>query len=48
MIKLQMQYVAFLYDINGKLIENKKLKAKETRILTGNLIPATYFLKLSR
>jgi hypothetical protein len=44
--KLQMQYVAFLYDINGKLIENKKIESKETRILTGNLIPATYFLKI--
>jgi hypothetical protein len=35
-----------LYDINGKLLENKKLAGNETNIDMSNLIPATYFLKV--
>ena len=35
-----------LYDINGKLIENKKIDGKETYINMLNLVPATYFIKV--
>ena len=36
-----------LYNINGKLIENKKLTSSETTISIANLNSATYFLKVS-
>ncbi len=35
-----------LYDINGKLLENKNVEGNETSIVMSNLIPATYFLKV--
>ncbi len=37
-----------LYDINGKLIEDKILNNLETIIDMGQLEPATYFLKVIR
>ena len=36
-----------LFDINGKIIVSKKLTAKETTINMGNLLPATYYLKVT-
>jgi len=44
--EMQAQYVATLYDINGKLIMNKNLESKETNFSMSNLLPATYFLKV--
>jgi len=35
-----------LYDMNGKLLESKKLTCNETNISMGNLISSTYFLKV--
>jgi hypothetical protein len=35
-----------LFDIQGKLLESKKIESKETTIVTSNLAPATYFLKV--
>lgn len=35
-----------IYDINGKLLENKKLTGNENTISMANFIPATYFLKI--
>jgi hypothetical protein len=35
-----------LYDLNGKLLENKKIESNETSIDMSNLNPATYFLKV--
>jgi hypothetical protein len=35
-----------LYDINGKLLENKKIEDNETSIVMNNFVPATYFLKV--
>ncbi|MFA5773006.1 MAG: T9SS type A sorting domain-containing protein [Thermoplasmata archaeon] len=35
-----------LYDINGKLLKNKKIEGNETSIVMSNLVPATYFLKV--
>jgi len=36
-----------LFDINGKLIESRKIENNETRIVMSNLVPATYFLKVT-
>lgn len=36
-----------LFDINGKLLENKKLSGDETEIKMINLVPASYFLKVT-
>ena len=35
-----------LYDMNGKLLENKEIKNNETNIDMSNLVPATYFVKV--
>lgn len=45
--KLQTQYISSLYDMNGKLIENKKIEANRTRIDMSNLVSANYLLKVS-
>ena len=36
-----------LYDISGKLLENKKVTGTETSIVMSNLVPATYFVKVT-
>jgi hypothetical protein len=36
-----------LFDSNGRLLENIKIKTNITSIVTSNLMPATYFLKVS-
>lgn len=36
-----------LYDINGKLLENKKIESNETNIVMSNFVNAIYFLKIS-
>lgn len=36
-----------LYDLNGKLLQKKKLSGSETSISMTKLIPATYFLKIT-
>ncbi len=36
-----------LYDINGKLLESKKIEANETSIKMNHLAPANYFLKVT-
>jgi len=36
-----------LFDINGKLLESKKIEGHETNIVMSKLYPATYFLKVS-
>ena len=38
----------YLYDINGKLLQSKKLEGSETRIEMSNLIAATYFVKVTK
>lgn len=35
-----------LFDISGKLLENKKIKGNEISIFMCDLVPATYFLKV--
>jgi hypothetical protein len=36
-----------LYDMNGKLLENKKVTGNETSIVMSKLVPATYFVKVT-
>ena len=36
-----------LFDISGKLLESKKLESTQTNIVMSNLVPATYFLKVT-
>lgn len=36
-----------LFDLSGKLLENKNLTSNETSIDMKNLVPATYFLKVT-
>jgi len=36
-----------LFDISGKLLETKTITGNETSINTSNLVPATYFLKVT-
>ena len=36
-----------LYDINGKLLETKKIVSNETNIVMSNLVSATYFLRVT-
>jgi hypothetical protein len=36
-----------LYDMNGKLLQNRKVDGNETVITMGNLVPSTYFLKVT-
>ena len=44
---LSIQSMSYqLYDINGKLLENKKIEGNETSIVMSNLVPATYFVKV--
>jgi len=45
--EVKTQYITSLYDINGKLLESKKLDGNQTRIVMSNLVPATYFLKIT-
>lgn len=43
----QMQFMASLFDINGKLLESKKTNGIETSIDMKNLVPAVYILKVT-
>jgi len=35
-----------LFDMNGKLLESKKIEGNQTSIAMGNLVPANYFVKV--
>lgn len=35
-----------LYDMNGKLLQSKKITGNQTSIAMGNLVPANYFVKV--
>ena len=35
-----------LYDMNGKLLQNKKITGNQTSIVMSNLVPANYFVKV--
>ena len=45
--EVQQPFSVSLYDLYGKLISTQKIVSNETRIEMRNLIPATYFLKVS-
>lgn len=35
-----------LYDMQGKLLHDKKITSKQTNVAISNLVPATYFVKV--
>ena len=35
-----------LYDMSGKLLKSEKITGSQTSIVMGNLVPATYFVKV--
>jgi hypothetical protein len=43
---VQTQYLVSLYDMQGKLLQNKKITSNQTTIFMGNLVPSTYFVKV--
>jgi len=44
----EIQFIASLYDMNGKLLENKKIDSNETSIDLSHFVHGTYFLKVVR
>jgi hypothetical protein len=44
---LKTQYFVALYDMQGRLLQNKKITSNQTSIAMGELLTATYFLKVS-
>ena len=45
---LSIQSLSYqLFDMNGKLLQNKKIEGNETSIVMSNLVPATYFVKVT-
>jgi hypothetical protein len=43
---VKTQYLMSLYDMQGRLLKNKKITSNQTSIAMGELLPATYFLKV--
>jgi hypothetical protein len=43
---VKTQYFVALYNMQGKLLQNKKITSHQTIIAMGNLVPAIYFLKV--
>ena len=37
-----------VFDMNGKLLQNQKIKDSQTSIDMSNLVPATYFVKVTQ
>lgn len=37
-----------LYDMHGKLLQNEKITGNQTSIVMSNLVPATYFVKVTK
>lgn len=37
-----------LYDMNGKLLQSEKITSNQTSIVMSNLVPASYFVKVSQ
>lgn len=45
---LELSSLTFqMYDMNGKLLQNEKITDNQTIIEMSNLVPATYFVKVS-
>ena len=44
---VQTQFIASLYDTNGKLLKRKNITADKTKIATNDLTPAIYFLEVT-
>ncbi len=41
-------FTYYLYDMNGNLIQNEKIIGNKTSIVMSNLVPATYFVKVTK
>ena len=37
-----------LYDLNGKVLHHKRITSNQTSIVMGDLVPATYFVKVTK
>lgn len=37
-----------LYDLQGKLLQSEKITSNQTTIVMSNLVPATYFVKVTQ
>jgi hypothetical protein len=46
--ELKTEFSVSLYDVNGRLLLNKKIEGNETKILMSKLMRATYFLKVEQ
>ena len=44
---VKTQYIASLFDITGKLLQSQKITSNQTNIVMSNLVPATYFVKIT-
>ena len=45
---LSIQSMAYqLYDMQGKLLQSEKITSNQTSIVMSNLVPATYFVKVT-
>ena len=45
---LSIQSMAYqLYDMQGKLLQNEKITSNQASIVMSNLVPATYFVKVT-
>jgi hypothetical protein len=45
--EFNISYLTYqLYDINGKLLQSENIIGNQTSIVMGNLLPATYFVKV--
>jgi hypothetical protein len=45
---LSIQSMSYqLYDMNGKLLQSEKITGNQTSIVMSNLVPATYFVKVT-
>jgi len=44
---VKTQYIASLFDITGKLLQSQKITGNQTNIAMSNLVPATYFVKVT-
>jgi len=41
-------FTFYLYDLNGKLLQSEKITGNQTSIVMNNLVPAPYFVKVTR
>ena len=46
--ELEISYLSYqLFDMNGKLLQSEKITSNQTSIVMSNLVPSTYFVKVT-